>query len=129
MMNEDNNQRPGPDGSFKVKLKKGGDDIKYLTSTDNGATLKWSSTDTPVMFWGDKDGPSKNWYILVNQDMKFLAVAGDSASLSGNCSDSKWHALSNYKLPYHDGSTVKYLGEGTGDRVLLTTSGSDIEIE
>jgi len=129
MMNEDNNQKLGSFGGFKVKLKKGGDDTKYLTSTDNGTTLKWSSTDTPVMFQGDKDGPPKNWYIVVNRDMKFLAVSQGSVSVSGNCSDSGWQDLNNDKLPFRQANDLKYLSEDTNGAVVLDATGKGIECE
>jgi len=134
MSNDRRNKKSGPAGTFKVKLKKPGDEVKYLKSDNNG-NLSWDATAT--MFNkddADPNNPSKWTFTLPGGTSKYLKKvaqpgADDKVEWSGDSGDSGW-AFSAYQLSYTGASGTKYLkhnGDGNSP-TLVTNSTTEIEI-
>lgn len=131
-MSTEPNNKSGPLGAFKVKLKSPGQDDTYLTSTDGGVTCKWSSTDTPLQFNGpaERDSHPMTWCHTVDGRSRYLLVSGTVVSANGDGSSSNWKACYCCdKLPYDDGDRVMYLGKSSTDGVILVSQADAKSIE
>lgn len=135
MSNENSNKKSGPDGTFKVRLKKPTQDDTYTyLKSDNNGNLTWGSTWT--LFNkndADPNNPSK-WTFTTGGTSKYLKKvaqpgADDKVEWSGDSGDSGW-AFSAGKLSYTGASGTKYLqhnGDGNSP-TLVTNSTTEIEI-
>lgn len=109
MSNDNNTKKPGPEGTFKVKLKSPGDGNKYLKREPDGG-LKWDETGTDLHRDIVSDLPY-TWYVLDGRKNKYLNVQGSVVQWSGDSEDRNW-AFSGGKLSY---GTTKYFKYKAGD--------------
>lgn len=143
MSNENSNKKkPGPAGTFKVKLKKTGDDdqVEYLVANGNpdGVTCGWSSVGTPLEFSADRWQEPSTWQRTDNEAR--MALDGSTVPpnppvefkvcVNSSTSDGNWQTLegsldTGYKLPHRWTDRVtRYLGvanAGTGGQNVLVS--------
>lgn len=136
MSNENSNKKSGPDGTFRVRLKKPETHDIYLKS-DNSGNLTWDSTGTGTDFTGTTTDPS-TWTFTPTggKQPKYLTKVAqpggtdDKVEWSGGSSDGNW-AFSSNQLSYGSGAGKKYLKHNGNDKspTLASTSTTEIVIE
>lgn len=121
-------------GTFKVKLKKPGEDTKYLTS-DNSGNLTWGTVGTSFSYDNVTDPPGKWTFTPAGGTATYYLKkvsqpgASDKVQWSGSSSDNNW-AFSGSQLSY-GGSQPQYLKyiDDNSSPTLVASSTTEICLE